>query len=153
MTVEQFIDWAMAQPRGKFELYGGRVVQMSPERVEHIEVKGDVFVALRAAVREAHANCHVLTDGATLKIDAFPNQVFTGKVTRISNSAIQGATSGTTSSQQAVDFEVIITLDAPPAELRPDLSATAERRAQRRHIVDLVLQSLRLDKRATAAGQ
>lgn len=69
MTVEQFIDWAMAQPRGKFELYGGRVVQMSPERVEHIEVKGDVFVALRAAVREAHANCHVLTDGATLKID------------------------------------------------------------------------------------
>jgi TetR/AcrR family transcriptional regulator len=39
------------------------------------------------------------------------------------------------------------------AALDRDLSAAAERRAQRRHIVDLVLQSLRLDKRATAAGK
>jgi TetR/AcrR family transcriptional regulator len=32
-----------------------------------------------------------------------------------------------------------------------DLSAVKERRAQRRHVVDLVLQSLRLDRRATVA--
>jgi HlyD family secretion protein len=63
-------------------------------------------------------------DSASLKIDAFPDQVFTGRVTRISNSAIQAAQTGQT--QQAVDFEVIITLDSPPAELRPDLSATAD---------------------------
>ncbi len=69
MTVEQFIDWAMAQPRGRYELYGGRVVEMSPERTEHIEVKGNAFLALLSAARQSHTRCHVLTDGATVKID------------------------------------------------------------------------------------
>jgi TetR/AcrR family transcriptional regulator len=36
------------------------------------------------------------------------------------------------------------------AALDRDLSAISERRAQRRHVVDLVLHSLRLDRRATA---
>jgi HlyD family secretion protein len=68
-------------------------------------------------------------DSAAIRIDAFPDKVFSGRVTRIGNSAItgQGTTAGNSSSQeQAVDFEVVITLDQPPAELRPDLSATAD---------------------------
>lgn len=69
MTVEQFIDWAMAQPRGRYELYGGRVVQMSPERTEHIETKFLVAVALTNAVRQREVRCHVLSDGATVKVD------------------------------------------------------------------------------------
>jgi Uma2 family endonuclease len=69
MTVEQFIDWAMAQPRGRFELYGGRVVQMSPERTKHTEIKGNAYYALRAAAQKAGERCHILTDGATVKID------------------------------------------------------------------------------------
>lgn len=73
-------------------------------------------------------------DSATLKIDAFPDQTFTGKVTRIGNSSIKGQSATTQSGQeQAVDFEVIITLDQPPAELRPDLSATAEIVTASRH--------------------
>ena len=68
-------------------------------------------------------------DSASLRIDAFPGRTFTGKVTRIGNSALAGAGTAAAAAggeQQSVDYEVVITLDNPPAELRPDLSTTAE---------------------------
>jgi len=65
-------------------------------------------------------------DSANLRIDAFPGQTFSGHVTRIGNSAVQGATASAGGEQQSVDYEVVVTLDHPPAELRPDLSTTAE---------------------------
>jgi HlyD family secretion protein len=64
-------------------------------------------------------------DSASVKVDAFPGRAFAGKVTRIGNSSIQPTAGGSTD-QQSVDYEVVITLDNPPAELRPDLSATAD---------------------------
>jgi HlyD family secretion protein len=64
-------------------------------------------------------------DSAAVRIDAFPGQNFAGRVTRIGNSSIQPVT-GASGAEETVDYEVEITLDAPPAELRPDLSATAE---------------------------
>jgi HlyD family secretion protein len=65
-------------------------------------------------------------DSAAVRIDAFPGREFSGRVTRIGNSSIQTPGGQATGSEQTVDYEVIITLDTPPAELRPDLSATAE---------------------------
>ncbi|MBW3572725.1 MAG: efflux RND transporter periplasmic adaptor subunit, partial [Gemmatimonadetes bacterium] len=65
-------------------------------------------------------------DSASVRVDAFPGKAFPGRVTRIGNSSIQLAAGGQSADRQSVDYEVVITLDNPPAELRPDLSATAE---------------------------
>ena len=67
-----------------------------------------------------------LGDSASVKVDAFPGQAFSGRVTAIGNSSIQLPSAGGSTQQQSVDYEVVITLDNPPAGLRPDLSATAE---------------------------
>jgi HlyD family secretion protein len=66
-------------------------------------------------------------DSAFVELDAFPDKLFEASVTSIGNSAIQGATQPAAGGAAAsVDFEVILTLFDPPAELRPDLSATAD---------------------------
>jgi HlyD family secretion protein len=68
-----------------------------------------------------------LGDSVSVSIDAFPDTSFVGRVTKISNSALlsqTGAASGG-SADRAVDFDVEVTLEQPPAGIRPDLSATA----------------------------
>jgi HlyD family secretion protein len=68
---------------------------------------------------------------ADVTIDALPGQTFKGKVTEIGDNAIVRSTGVSTaqttgSSQEAKDFKVVVTLDNPPQNLRPGLSATAK---------------------------
>ena len=69
-----------------------------------------------------------LGDSVEVSIDAFPDTVFIGRVTKIANSALlaqAAASAATGTNDRAVDYEVEITLTNPPADVRPDLSATA----------------------------
>lgn len=66
-------------------------------------------------------------DSTALELDAFPDTEFVGTVTEIGNSAIRPPSSAAGTGQTpTIDFEVIITLEDPPVELRPDLSTTAD---------------------------
>ena len=60
---------------------------------------------------------------AKVTIDAFPDSAFTGHVTEIGNSPIRTSSGG---NQEAIDFEVKITLDGSLPNIRPGLSAKSE---------------------------
>src|SRR5271157_3815994 len=89
-----------------------------------------------------------LSQPADVTIDAIPNKTFKGKVTEIGQSAV-GRTSGTTTgtststTEEAKDFKVVVTLDDPPPGLRPGLSTTAKiTTATRQNAVTIPIQAL-----------
>src|ERR671911_246192 len=65
-------------------------------------------------------------DSVEVTIDAYPDSTFVGRVTRVSHSAkLTSTETASGSNDRAVDFDVEITLEAPPGGIRPDLSCTA----------------------------
>jgi HlyD family secretion protein len=92
---------------------------------------------------------------AEVTIDAIPNATFKGKVTDIGESALSqstgqtttGSTTGTTS-EEAKDFKVVVTLDSPPPNMRPGLSTTAKiTTATRQNTVAIPIQALTIRTR------
>ncbi|HWZ44402.1 MAG TPA: efflux RND transporter periplasmic adaptor subunit [Candidatus Saccharimonadales bacterium] len=72
-----------------------------------------------------------LSQPAEITIDAIPGKTFKGEVTQIGDNAIirssgLATSQSNTSSQEAKDFKVTITLKDAPDNLRPGLSATAK---------------------------
>ncbi|MFZ0275616.1 MAG: efflux RND transporter periplasmic adaptor subunit [Candidatus Sulfotelmatobacter sp.] len=75
-------------------------------------------------------NVH-LGQPAEVTIDAIPNKIFHGTVSEIGDNAIVRSTGVATSqqataSEEAKDFKVVVTVNDPPADLRPGLSTTAK---------------------------
>jgi HlyD family secretion protein len=85
---------------------------------------------------------------AEVTIDAIPKKNFKGVVTEIGNNAIVrstglATTQQTSASQEAKDFKVVVTLQEPPENLRPGLSATAKiTTAVRDHVLSIPIQAL-----------
>ena len=70
MTADEFLVWAEEQ-EGRWELYNGVPYAMAPERTRHIEVKFAVQTALLQAIRKAGLQCHMLADGASVRISQY----------------------------------------------------------------------------------
>jgi HlyD family secretion protein len=92
-------------------------------------------------------NVH-LGQPADVTIDAIPHKIFHGIVSEIGDNAIVRSTGvatsqATSTSEEAKDFKVVVTLTDPPADLRPGLSATAKiTTATRTNVVSIPIQAL-----------
>src|SRR5579872_7299881 len=110
-----------------------------------------------------------LGQDADVTIDAIPGKIFKGKVTQIGSQAVLrtsglATTQSTTSNQEAKDFKVVVTLNEPPANLRPGLSTTAKiKTAERKNVLAIPIQALAVrtrkdledaakDKKGTGSG-
>jgi HlyD family secretion protein len=66
---------------------------------------------------------------ALLTIDAYPGQTFEGRVTEVGNSPIlrdDADLQGLTTTSDAINFKVKVTLLQPPSRIRPGFSVTAD---------------------------
>jgi HlyD family secretion protein len=85
---------------------------------------------------------------AKVKVDALGDRELIGHVSEVGNSALTrtggAATTATAgNNQEARDFKVVVTLDNPPPELRPGLSATASIiTATRQQVLTVPIQAL-----------
>jgi HlyD family secretion protein len=85
---------------------------------------------------------------AEVTVDALPGKVFKGHVSLVGDQALLRSTGiatsqSTTGTEEAKDFKVVVTLDAPSDDLRPGLSCTAKiTTAQKQNVLTLPIQAL-----------
>jgi HlyD family secretion protein len=94
---------------------------------------------------------------ADVTVDAIPHKVFHGVVSEIGDNAIVRSTGvatsqATSTSEEAKDFKVVITLTDPPLDLRPGLSSTARiTTATRDNVLSIPIQALTVRSQADLA--
>ena len=69
INVDQFLAWAEQQSEGRYELVGGKVVMMAPERIRHVRTKARIYSVLAEAVRQAGSDAEVFADGVGVRIN------------------------------------------------------------------------------------
>lgn len=81
-----------------------------------------------------------------VKIDAYPTETIRGTVTEVGSSALQTATTA----DESKDFKVVVTLENPPADLKPGLSASADIiTAKRNNVLAVPISALVLREKET----
>jgi HlyD family secretion protein len=100
-----------------------------------------------------------LGQAAEVTIDAIPKQRFKGIVTEIGNNAVLRSTGvstaqTTSSSQEAKDFKVVVTIQDPPPNLLPGLSTTARiTTASKSSSLAIPIQALTIRQRSDLAPE
>jgi HlyD family secretion protein len=100
-----------------------------------------------------------LGQAAEVSIDAIPKQRFKGVVTEIGNNAVLRSTGvstaqSTSSSQEAKDFKVVVTIQDPPQNLLPGLSTTARiTTAAKSNSLAIPIQALTIRQRSELAPE
>lgn len=144
-AAEESVDVARAQLRGarhdlaKVRIHAeiaGVVTRLNVEEGENAVIgtmnnPGTVLLTvadlgvLEARVRVDETDAVEVAPGqpAEVEIDAFPDTLFSGTVTEVGNSPIYR---GDAFSEQAADYEVVVTLDTAIPGARPGLSASAD---------------------------
>ncbi len=94
---------------------------------------------------------------AEVTIDAIPRKIFHGTVSEIGDNAMVRSTGVSTSqststSEEAKDFKVVVTVTDPPPDLRPGLSTTAKiTTATRNNVISIPIQALTVRTQADLA--
>ena len=71
MTADEFIAWAMDQPETEhYELVGGVVVAMAPERAAHGRVKATIARRLGNSIEAARLSCETYVDSMAVRVNA-----------------------------------------------------------------------------------
>jgi HlyD family secretion protein len=100
-----------------------------------------------------------LGQASEVSIDAIPKQRFKGVVTEIGNNAVLRSTGvstaqSTSSSQEAKDFKVVVTIQDPPPNLLPGLSTTARiTTAAKSNSLAIPIQALTIRQRSELAPE
>jgi len=91
-----------------------------------------------------------LNQEAEVRVDAFPDSIIKGEVTEIGSSALQR----NSVSQESRDFKVVITLENPPGNLKPGLSASADIiTARKNNVLAIPISALVLKERDSDTDQ